>query len=55
MPALTVTTTVNVEVAALAKEGLLQLRVPVDPAVVGEQVHPAGTLMDCSVVFAGMD
>jgi hypothetical protein len=55
VPGLTVTTTVKLDVAALANEGFVQLRVPVDPVAVGEQVQPAGTLMDWSVVFAGID
>jgi hypothetical protein len=50
VPAITVKTKVNVELAFAAIDGLVQETV----VAFTTQVHPAGTVSDENVVFAGM-
>src|ERR1700730_4424028 len=53
VPTLTLTTSVNAPVAALATSGLVQLTLPVPLTAGVVQVQPAGIARDWNVVLAG--
>src|SRR5690349_6048360 len=55
VPALTLTTTVKLAVAPPATDGLVNISVPVPPAVTASaRLHPEGRVAETNVVLAGM-